>query len=259
MRVASCALLGAAALSLSAEARAIELVALVDDGSLLVLAADRPAETRAVALRGVGGRLVGIDWRPADRRLWGLSDRNDLYRIDVAAGTAELTSTLTLPFDGGASSGVDFTPQNDRLRLLGSTGQNMRVQVTLGATALDKPLAYASGDPNAGRRPAIAAAGYDHNVAAAPATTLFAIDADLDVLVRVDPPNDGQLATIGPLGIDVGPETGFEIVTASGGGETAFVAAGGALYTLDLASGRASPAGSIGGTGRPVIGLATLP
>jgi hypothetical protein len=259
MRVASWALAGAVALAPCAPAGAIELVALVDDGSLVVLDASRPAEARAVTLRGVGGRLVGIDWRPADRRLWGLSDRNDLYRIDVAGGAAELTSTLTLPFDGGAHSGVDFTPQNDRLRLLGSTGHNMRVQVVLGATALDRPLAYEAGDPNAGRRPAIAAAGYDHNVAAASTTTLFAIDADLDVLVRVDPPNDGQLATIGPLGVDVGPEAGFEIVTASGGGESAFLASGGTLYTLDLATGRASPAGSIGGAGRPVVALAILP
>jgi len=259
MRVVSCALLGAATLLLSSQAKAIELVALVDDGSLLVLATDRPAEARAVTLRGVGGRLIGIDWRPADRQLWGLSDRNDLYRIDVAGGTATLTSTLTLPFDGGAASGVDFTPQNDRLRLLGSTGQNMRVQVTLGATALDKPLAYASGDPNAGHRPAIAASGYDHNVAAAPVTMLFAIDAELDVLVRVDPPNDGQLVTIGPLGVDVGPETGFEIVTGTGGVESAFVAAGGTLYTLDLSSGRASPAGSIGGGRGSVVSLAALP
>src|SRR5688572_23588274 len=144
-----------AILAAAAAAPAARLVALSADGSLRVFPADRPQEARVVAVSGLGARLLGIDWRPADGRLWGLSERGDLYRIDVDAGTASAASTSTLAFDGGAGSGVDFTPQNDRLRLLGRRGQNLRVQVQLGAAASDAALAYAPSDPNAGARPAV--------------------------------------------------------------------------------------------------------
>jgi hypothetical protein len=88
-------------------------------------------------------------------------------------------------------------------------------------------------------------------------TRLFDIDAELDVLALQDPPNDGALVTVGPLGVDVGPRAGFDIVTDAAGRDAAFAAWGGTLYAIDLATGAARALGAIGGS-PDVIGLAAL-
>ena len=174
-----------------------QLVALLDDGTLVVF---RPgAESRTLRLPDVSGKLVGIDRRPADGKLYGIAG-SEVYTVDPSTGAATLVSTLTVPFDGEARSGVDFTPQLDRLRLVSADGRNMRVNVAIGATAVDTPLAYAAGDPHAGTRPRITAAGYGNNRPDVATTTLFEIDSGLDVLVIQDPANDGVLKTVGPLG-----------------------------------------------------------
>jgi uncharacterized protein DUF4394 len=66
------------------------------------------------------------------------------------------------------------------------------------------------------------------------------------------------LHTIGPLGIDVGEVAGFDIVTDAAGRDRAYLASGTVLYTLDLATGRATRAGDVPGSARPVVSLAIL-
>jgi hypothetical protein len=236
----------------------IELLALCDDGALLAFRAERPAEVRRVAPQGVSGRLVGIDRRPADGTLYGLSSTNDVYRIDPASGQATQVSSLTIPFDGEIYSGVDFNPQADRLRLVSRDGQDLRVNVSLGATAVDGALRYKDGDPGAGARPRITAGAYTRNVPDAPDTKLLEIDSDRDVLVLQDPPNDGTLATIGPLGIDFGPTGGFDIVTDASGRDASYAASGSTLYAIDLATGAARSLGMIGDGRISVVGLAAI-
>jgi hypothetical protein len=236
----------------------IELLALCDDGSMLAFHADRPAEVRRVAPQGVAGRLIGIDRRPADDRLYGVSTTNDLYRIDPRTGQATQVSTLTIPFDGDMRSGVDWNPQADRLRLVSRDGQNLRVNVDLGATAVDGALRYRDGDPGAGTRPRVTAAAYTRNVPAAPDTKLFDIDTSRDVLVLQDPPNDGVLTTVGPLGVDFGETGGFDIVTEPSGAEEAYAASGATLYAIDLNTGAARSLGTIGDGRATIVGLAAI-
>jgi hypothetical protein len=233
-----------------------ELLALCDDGTLLRFLAERPAEVRRVAPQGVAGRLIGIDRRPADGALYGLTDGNDLYRLDAETGRGTRVSALTVPFDGDARSGIDFNPQADRLRLVSRDGQNLRVNVALGATAVDGALRYADGDSGARARPRITAAAYTHDVADAPDTKLFEIDGERDVLVLQDPPNDGVLATVGPLGVDFGPTGGFDIVTDPGGVDRGYAASGASLYAVDLGAGTARSLGQIGDGRAGVVGLA---
>jgi hypothetical protein len=235
------------------------LVALSEPATLVVFPADHPDAVTRVSVRGVDGGLVGIDVRPADRRLYGLTTANELYTIDPKSGDAKLVSSLTVPFEGGARSGIDFNPQADRLRLISADGQNLRVNVDIGATAVDGSVAYAPGDANAGRRPAVAASAYTNSLPNAATTKLFDIDAAQDVLALQDPPNDGILVTIGRLGVDFGPLAGFEIVTDASGQDRAFAASGSTLYAVDLATGAATPLGTIGGGGDlKVIALTSL-
>jgi hypothetical protein len=236
----------------------IEFLALCDDGALLAFRADRPAEVRRVAPQGVSGRLIGVDRRPADGVLYGVSTTNDVYRIDPASGQAARVSSLTVPFDGDARSGFDFNPQADRLRLVSRDGQDLRVNVTLGATAVDGALRYRDGDPGAGARPQVTAGAYTHNIPDAPDTKLLEIDAARDVLVLQDPPNDGVLATVGPLGVDFGPTGGFDIVTDAAGKDVGYAASGASLYAIDLVTGSARTLGTIGDGRASVVGLAAI-
>jgi len=236
----------------------IELLALCDDGSILGFHLDRPAEVRRVQPQGLSGRLIGIDRRPADGVLYGLTTTNEIYRLDPQSGQATLVSSLTVPFDGDARSGVDFNPQADRLRVVSHDGQNLRINVRLGATAVDGALRYKDGDSGAGKRPRITAAAYTHNIADAPDTKLFEIDEERDVLVLQDPPNDGILTTVGPLGIDFGPLGGFDIVTDATGKDSGYAASGATLYAIDLTTGAARPLGTIGDGRANVVSLAAL-
>lgn len=232
------------------------LIGLVDENVLLRFSAAQPSQATRIQLTGLRGTLLGIDVRPADGRLYGVTSANNLYSLDLASASARLVSTLTTAFDGTPRSAFDWNPQADRLRLIASTGQNLRVHVDLGAVATDGPLAYAAGDPHVGARPRVTAAAYTSNVPQAPATKLFDIDFELDVLALQDPPNDGALRTVGPLGIDFGPTGGFDIATRPDGTEIAYAAAGATLYTVDLATGQARAVGAIGDGRLRLIGLA---
>ena len=234
------------------------LVALDEPATLVVFAADHPDAATRVPVHGVDGGLVGIDVRPANQKLYGLTTANELYTIDPKSGDATLVSSLTVPFEGGARSGIDFNPQADRLRLISADGQNLRVNVDIGATAVDGAIAYAAGDPNAGKRPAIAASAYTNSRANAPTTKLFNIDAAQDVLTLQDPPNDGSQVTIGPLGVDFGPLAGFEIVTDASGRDSGFAASGSTLYAIDLTTGAAKLLGIIGGGALKAVALTSI-
>ncbi|MBW4698645.1 MAG: DUF4394 domain-containing protein [Aphanocapsa lilacina HA4352-LM1] len=243
----------------AATAAPIELIGLAGNNTLVRFEAERPAAATTLKVSGVSGTLVGIDYRPADGKLYGLSDAQNLYTIDPVGGSASLVSTLSVPFTGGVQSGFDFNPSADRLRLVGADGQDLRVNVDLGATAVDGKLAYAPRDRNAKKTPQVSASAYTNSVAKAGATKLLNIDFGLDVLTVQDPPNNGVLNTVGSLGVDFGAVGGFDILTGSGGKDRAFATSGAVLYTVDLKSGQARSLGTIGDGKLAVFGLAAVP
>jgi len=224
-----------------------------------------------VAVTGLqpGESLLGIDFRPANGLLYGVGSSNRLYTIDPVTGAASQVGSgqFAVPLTPGAA-GFDFNPTVDRIRFVNQAGQNARLNPDTGAVVdfdtltggiqLDGNLAYRAGDRNFGNPGAAAAAAYVNNFAGAASTTLFAIDTNLDVLVRQDPPNNGVLNTIGSLGIDAGTVLGFD-VRSVGGNETALAAieVGGvsSLYNINLTTGQASIVGQIG-DGRGFKGLA---
>src|SRR2546427_3340437 len=93
------------------------LVALTGDGMLITFSAEHPGDARTTTPKGVSGQLIGLDRRPANGRLYGLTAAGDVYTIDPGTAAATLVSTLTLPFNGGGPSGPDFNPPTDRPRL----------------------------------------------------------------------------------------------------------------------------------------------
>jgi hypothetical protein len=170
-----------------------------------------------VAISGLnaGERLVGIDFRPANNLLYGLGSASQLYIIDTATGIATRVGAPLSTTLSGTEFGFDFNPTVDRIRVVSDAGQNLRLHPETGAVvAADGALAYAPTDTNAGRTPRVVGAAYTNpDTNPATGTTLFVLDAGLDIGAVQDPPNAGVLNTFQALGADAGDVIGFDIST----------------------------------------------
>jgi hypothetical protein len=244
------------------------VLGLSDDNRLLAFKAGTPNTIDTnVAITGLNGgeTLLGIDVRPKDGLLYGLTSAARLVTIDPASGAATVKASLsadaadtTAPYTAiqGSAFAVDFNPVADRLRVIGNTGQSLRINVDTGATTTDGAI------NRAGVAPVVAAAAYTNSIPNATATQLFDVDSASSVLALQNPPNDGTLSNVGALGVTVAGDGGMDI----GGGANGLVLAalrtsvGGAssLYRVDLTSGAAtlvngagSPATSLIGSGTP--------
>ncbi len=188
----------------------------------------------------VGEAVIGIDYRPANNQLYGITAYNRLVTINTTTGAATVIGSL----GGGLAGneyGVDFNPVTDRLRVVNDNDQNASVDPTNAATTLETPLN--PGNPN------ITGIAYSNNVSGALTTTLYDIDSNTDTLYTQTPPASGTLAAVGPLGVDTGALVGFDIAGNSG---VAYASLSDplsnvpSLYSINLASGAASLIGPIG-------------
>jgi hypothetical protein len=216
-----------------------------DSNRLVTFQSDTPGAIRSsVPITGLidgDEGITGIDVRPADGALYGTGTAGVLYRI-APTGVATAISQIPGFSATGRSFGVDFNPVADRLRLVSDSGQNLRVNPINGQATTDTALAYAAGDANAGKAPAVVAAAYTNNVVGSTATELFGLDTTRDTLVTQSPPNDGVLRTRGALGFDAVSPAGFDIAGSDGRAWAAFRRAGKkdvGLYVLNLNTGKA--------------------
>jgi len=238
---------------------------LLTDEGLTVVDVDAPGtETASRTFSGLnpGTGLTAIDVRGATGTAYAMGTDGQLYVLG-APKTANMADPTVIPLekvgapnaavaaalDGGADLGLDFNPAVDRLRVL--VGDvNLRLNPNTGATAAtDGSLAYVDGDVNEGATPEVTSGAYTGDVrgGVTPSTALYDIDSAADVLALQSPPNDGGLVTVGDLGIDVGPRTGFDIDRTGG----AFLLATDGLlsavqlYRVDLGTGAATAVGPI--------------
>ncbi|NJN62537.1 MAG: DUF4394 domain-containing protein [Coleofasciculaceae cyanobacterium RL_1_1] len=235
------------------------LAGLTTDDVLVLFDDANPAATKFVPITGVTGNLLGIDLRPANGLLYGVSTANEIYTIDPANGAASLVSTLSEPFLASAISGVDFNPAADRLRLVGDNNQDFRINVDTGAVTIDGNLAFATGDANVTQDANITAAAYTNAFAGTTSTQLYNIDGLLDVLTLQNPPNNGIQQTIGALGVNFEAIAGFDIVSATPGENRPFAVSNSMLYSIDLGSGTATAIGEIGSGNLSFKGLTQAP
>lgn len=221
---------------------------------------------RKTAITGMqaGETILGLDVRPSDKKLYALGSTSRVYTVDTTSAAATLVGTGAFtPVLTGASFGFDFNPQADRLRIHTDARQDLRLNLTVSPIVAlrDSTLAFTAGDANVAQTPNVVATAYTNNVAMAPSTVLFAIDSNLDILVRLQTPNNGQLTTIGALGVNTNQFTGFDIF---GSNDTAYASlttsANGpsALYSVNLTTGAATLIGNIGNSS-PLSGIAVMP
>ena len=209
-----------------------------------------------VAITGVTGSLLDIDYRPATGALYGLGSNGTLYTINTVTGVASFASTISAALSGNQFA-IDYNPTVDRLRLVSDTGQNLRINVDTGAATVDGTLSTTG----------VVGAAYTNSFAGATATTLYDLTRtgnSFNLNIQ-NPPNNGTLVTVGGTGIfSPSSSVGFDISGATG---LAYVATNAAasissngfnLATIDLATGNLTGSSTVlgAGSGFQVRGLA---
>ncbi len=252
--------------SVPAEVEGPLAYALTSNSNLVTFDTENPEIIRVVkGIAGIkaGERLVGIDFRPATAQLYGLgyngaAQTASIYRIDTLSGALTIVGSGDISLNlGNGGVGFDFNPVVDRIRVVSQNGNNYRLHPETGVlVATDGALVYAAGDPNNGATPNIVTGAYTQSFNTTSATTLYNIDATLNILATQVPPNDGILNTIGGLGVNANPAdptVGFDIYyDLEEKSDYGFVVlnAGSSnfddLYTLDLATGTLSESGRVG-------------
>ncbi len=233
----------------------------VDASNNLVLFGSESAgtPTRRTAITGVqnGERIEGIDFRPADGRLYAIGSSSRVYVVDTVTAVATAAGPAFTPAVNGSAFGFDFNPVPDRIRLHSSAAQNLRLNPITGAIgAVDGTLQYAVGDPGRNSTFAITGTAYTNSVAGAATTTLYAIDSARDVLVTLALPNNGVMTTVGSLGVNTTQDVGFDILPTTGVAYAALTTDGrSSLYTINLTTGNATLVGELRGVG-PLRGIA---
>ncbi|MFD1701627.1 DUF4394 domain-containing protein [Methylopila henanensis] len=250
------AALGTAAFATPAAADT--LIALVGGSSLAMVDPKAGKITGAVAVSGAAD-LVGIDVRPADGLLYGVTAGGDIVTIDPKTGAAMKKSALSEKLPAGAKVTVDFNPAADRLRILTDGGVSLRVNVDDGKAIVDGSLKFAETDMHKGETPNVVAGAYTNSINGKKAekTGLFNIDATIPALVKQAPPNDGVLSAIGKIKAKLAEPIAFNIV-AGETGNVGWLMTGDTLYSVDLSSGATTEAGRIEGA-KDVIDIAWWP
>ncbi|MEO7658932.1 MAG: DUF4394 domain-containing protein, partial [Pyrinomonadaceae bacterium] len=240
---------------------------------VLILGLNSAAEAfrggeRALSPNAVGEFLEGIDFRPLNGQLYGVTTdgaAERVVRIDTASGVITRIGPGANTATNDFFFGVDFNPVPDRLRVAGDVGSNRRFNPIDGSVILDTRFAYAPGDPNFGAVPNIVHVAYSDNFEGATVTTLYGIDATRNILVRIGgpngnpSPNGGLLTTIGPLGVDPESFGGFDIAQRTGTAYAALRVNGiSTLYTINLTTGATTKIGQIGNGVNEIDGLSVV-
>ena len=195
-----------------------------------------------------GESVLGIDFRPANGKLYALTSTARLLTVDADSGASTVVATLsadaadtTLPYNGlgnAARFTVDFNPVADRLRVINDSGLNLRINVDTGATTTDGAI------NRAGVPPLVAGGAYGNSFAGTRSTVLYDLDAASTVLAQQVPPNDGTLVNVGALAVPFSGAASMDIAGGANGLVLAALRTGATgpytLYTVSLTTGAAT-------------------
>lgn len=255
-------LAGLLGLAIGGQASALTVYGVTTANSLVRFDSATPGTiNNSVLVTGLntGATLRGIDFRPVDGLLYGVSSDSRLYTINLSTGLASVIGAPGAFTLNGTSFGFDFNPTVDRIRVVSDTDRNVRLTPAGGLAGTDTNLVYAPADVNAGQNPNIVGSAYTNSFPGATTTTLYGIDSGLDQLVIQNPPNAGTLNSVGSLGFNTSDLVGFDIfffdnrAFASLTGTAA--GASSSLFSINLASGAATSIGAIG-SGLQIAGIA---
>ncbi|MEU9237206.1 DUF4394 domain-containing protein [Streptomyces subrutilus] len=234
--------------------KVLSAIGLTSDQRLVEFDVNKPSTTWSLGrISGLSGdtKLVGIDFRVQNERLYGVGDRGGIYTLNTNNANARKVSQLTVAL-AGTAFGVDFNPAANRLRVISNTGQNLRHNIDDAAapltTTVDGTLTNPTMPPSTAM--GVTGAAYTNNdLSAATATTLFDLDTVADRISLQSPANAGTLAPTGNLGVDAALDAGFDIYFNPAAGTNhgfAAIGTGGAyrLYSVDVLTGKANGKGA---------------
>lgn len=246
------------AIALATPAAAQTAIGLTGDRTLAMIDTATATVTGTLEVAGTD-RLLGIDMRPSDGKLYAVTADHRIVTIDTASGAlAEVARMDVMLPAGDAPVIVDFNPVADKMRFMSGT-VNHRVDPATGKVTVDGPLAFETGDMHAGETPMIVAAAYTNSFGKPEKTAMYDIDAGVVALVRQTSPNDGTLTEVGKLGIDPAATYAFDVATAADGSNTAWLAADAMLHTVDLETGRISASWPMTGATGALRDLTVMP
>ncbi|MFG2339785.1 DUF4394 domain-containing protein [Streptomyces yangpuensis] len=232
----------------------LSAIGLTGDQRLVEFNVAKPSRTWSLGrISGLSGdtKLVGIDFRVQNEKLYGVGDQGGIYTLNTTNAAAVKVSQLTVAL-AGTAFGVDFNPAANRLRIISDIGQNLRHNIDDAAAPLTTTVDGTLTNPTTPPSTAIGVTGaaYTNNdLNAATATTLFDLDTMADRISLQSPANAGTLAPTGSLGVDAALDAGFDIhYNPATGVNHGFAAIGTAgtyrLYAVDVLTGRATDKGA---------------
>lgn len=229
------------------------------NGALFSFNLTNPGSVNAIG--NLGFTPEAIDFRPGTSTLYAVNidsatGNGAIYTVNTTTGASSIIGSgfTSAALIGSTSIAFDFNPttlQGDgsiRIRLVGDNGTNLRLHSDTGG------IAVTDGSINGVSGAMISAAAYTNTATArlnglVQGTALYYIDSFNNSLLATSAPNAGTVSSVGPLGMDVGAELGFDIYSGASSNTAYFVETTGAnnasLYTVDLATGAASSLGSI--------------
>lgn len=206
------------------------VLALTSNNSYYSFNANQPDQiSNPAAISGLsaaGEKVIGIDMRQSDRKLYALTDASKLYTIDLASpaatptnaagGDATFVKDLSTPLVSNVNYTLDFDPViattdtlSSRMRLIGDDDSNATVEVESGIVTPSTPV---SGTPN----PTVVAAAYSNNYRNTIISKLLVIDrvsASLNEqnTTTTSDPVLGALTRISLLGISLAGHADMDI------------------------------------------------
>ena len=89
---------------------ASSFIGLSDNNVLVSFNSNNLSRVSSTPVTGIDGSLLGIDTRPANGLIYGITTANKIYTIDSTTGIATQVGTLDTPFTATSVSGFDFNP-----------------------------------------------------------------------------------------------------------------------------------------------------
>jgi len=201
----------------------LRLFALTDDGRLLSLRESSASSARVVGrigpLAGADRRVLGVDFRATNGRLYALADGGGIYRVSTSTALATLVSRMSIR-PSGVAFGIDFDPVLDRLRVVSDTAQNLQVNVDTGAALAGEDLHERFGSSRVTALGVTGIAYSNNDTSPSTGTILYALDTDEGELLLLAPPDEGSLGFVGALGLGVTGPGGFDVYSSPGDGQS---------------------------------------
>lgn len=232
-------------------ATAADFVGLTTGNQIGMISSSNSAAATFTSITGLGAgeRILGIDLRPGNNMVYGVSSLNRLYTLDVGSGMATFAAALDVPLvNPSLSYGIDFNPVADfagaaSLRFVSNVGHNLAINADTGV------VGNAAGVIPSGFS-AVAYTNSDASQMTGPASTaLYYLNTTTDTLhLAPSAFNAPTIGTVGSLGIsgNVIGANGFEI-DSMGMGWAALTLDNGdsGLYSINLMTGLATFNGAL--------------